>query len=78
MSRSGTWEALPSEAYWYGEVTFSSADGYETDYNYGYSTESERPDTDTLDELVPEGYYAIERAVLATGKGDRWLDWASL
>lgn len=60
-----TWHGVPSKSHWYCEVIFGKEDG-DTDYNSGYSEAVERPDLDTVFDLVPDGYTLIEYSVHMT------------
>lgn len=60
-----TWHGIPSKAHWYCEVVFVK-EGEDTDWNYGYSEATERPDLDSVWDLVPEGYTIIEYDVHMT------------
>lgn len=64
-----TWHARPSEAHWYAEVVFGKP-GEDNDYNYGYSASVEKPDLDTVWDLVPEGYTIHEYCVISTVKAE--------
>jgi hypothetical protein len=64
-----TWHAPPSNARWYCEVVFGKdlpGGGTETDYNSGYSASVEKPDLDSVWDLVPEGYTILEYDVHMT------------
>jgi hypothetical protein len=64
-----TWHGLPGKAHWYCEVIFA-IEGGDTDYNYGYSESVERPDSDTVFDLVPDGYTLIEYKVHMTPRSE--------
>lgn len=60
-----TWHAAPSNARWYCEVIFGKEDN-DTDYNSGYSKSVEKPDLDSVWDLVPAGYTIIEYSIHMT------------
>lgn len=64
-----TWHGVPSKAHWYCEVIFGK-ENEDTDYNYGYSESVERPDLDTVFDLVPDGYTLIEYSVHMTPRNE--------
>jgi hypothetical protein len=65
-----TWHAKPAEATYYCEVVFGREDE-KTDWNSGYTASPEKPDLDTVWDLVPVGYtlheYRIHRVCARSG-----------
>lgn len=64
-----TWHGVPSKARWYCEVIFAK-EGEDTDYNSGYSESVEKPDPDSVWDLVPEGYTLLEVSVHMTPQNE--------
>lgn len=64
-----TWHATPSSARWHCEVIFAK-EGEDTDWNSGYSESIERPDDDSVWDLVPDGYTLIEYTVNMTSQNE--------
>lgn len=68
----GTWDAHPPDVLWYGQIVYDWPDAGDCDYAYGYSSQVEEPDEESLDELLPEGRVILERVIRPTPRNPLW------
>lgn len=60
------WDAEPRESRWYGEIIHDLPGDGDCTYDYGFSSQVERPSRSSLRELLPEGRKILERKIRMT------------